>query len=135
MPSTKSNNIYEPISPLLQSTTTATATTSINNNELSSIKAQNFNIKQSTISNRRSNHQNNNIPTLILNNNTNNIKSLTLNKCEGCGELIFDLYHLVIASKFYWHIKCLKCDLCKDLLKNKCFIKNGKIYCANDYLR
>jgi hypothetical protein len=57
------------------------------------------------------------------------------NKCEECGECIIDLYHFVIASKFYWHIRCLKCYICGCSLKSKCFIANGKCYCSEDYFR
>ena len=57
------------------------------------------------------------------------------NKCEECGEFIQDLYYFVIASKFYWHIDCLKCNFCGCNLKSKCFMINRKCYCTEDYSR
>ncbi len=36
-----------------------------------------------------------------------------------------------------WHEKCLKCVECNKSLEenSKCYIKNSKAYCRDDYLR
>lgn len=77
-------------------------------------------------------------PVHLTSHNLKNINSgmhRRRNQCEECGECILDLYHFVIASKFYWHIGCLKCNICGCNLKSKCFIDNGKCYCSEDYFR
>ncbi len=58
-----------------------------------------------------------------------------VHKCRHCTESIHDLYYLDIASTFQWHLTCLKCSICKCVLRTKCFIKNGKFYCKHDYQR
>ncbi|XP_076822556.1 LIM/homeobox protein Lhx9-like [Clavelina lepadiformis] len=62
--------------------------------------------------------------------------SLTPNTCAGCGQSIMDK-HMLLVEKSYWHTSCLKCVSCARPLEelDKCFVKNGSIYCHNDYHR
>ena len=57
--------------------------------------------------------------------------------CSGCNQSINDLYFLDVGSKFYWHLTCLKCNDCSCLLElqTKCFLSDGKFYCADDYAK
>ena len=57
--------------------------------------------------------------------------------CVGCGGQIHDQYILRVAPNLEWHAACLKCCECKKFLDESCtcFVRDGKIYCKDDYLR
>ena len=57
--------------------------------------------------------------------------------CIGCGSQIHDQYILRVAPNLEWHAACLKCSECKKFLDENCtcFVRNGKIFCKEDYLR
>ncbi|UJR23929.1 hypothetical protein I4U23_026901 [Adineta vaga] len=56
--------------------------------------------------------------------------------CFHCGLSIDDLYYLMIMDQS-WHLSCLKCSDCGQLLENEqtCFTKHGYILCKNDYIK
>ena len=56
--------------------------------------------------------------------------------CAGCGGRILDRYFLMTAEK-HWHAHCLKCYDCKYHLDNEvtCFVREGNVYCKEDYYR
>ncbi len=58
-----------------------------------------------------------------------------VNMCVGCNSPINDMYHLIVGDQFYWHMSCLKCSVCHCMLQmeDKCYMNNGKFFCANDY--
>jgi hypothetical protein len=57
--------------------------------------------------------------------------------CFGCGCQINDQFILRVAPDLEWHAKCLKCFECGKFLDESCtcFVRNGKAYCKQDYLR
>ena len=57
--------------------------------------------------------------------------------CYGCKKPIEDDYRLSVSPDLEWHIDCLTCAECQRLLDESCtcFIKNGRPYCKNDYVR
>ncbi|TRY63593.1 hypothetical protein TCAL_12580 [Tigriopus californicus] len=55
-------------------------------------------------------------------------------KCLECGEHITERYICKVLDN-YWHSNCLKCKHCKASLIDKCFVKNSKIYCKDDFFR
>jgi uncharacterized membrane protein YgcG len=57
--------------------------------------------------------------------------------CFGCGTQITDQFILRVAPDLEWHAKCLKCSECGQYLDENCtcFVRNGKLFCKNDYLR
>ena len=57
--------------------------------------------------------------------------------CVGCGGEIHDQYILRVAPNLEWHAACLKCCECKKFLDENCtcFVRDGKIFCKEDYLR
>ena len=57
--------------------------------------------------------------------------------CVGCEELILDQYVLRVAPDMEWHVHCLRCTDCQQLLDETCtcFVRDGKVYCKPDYLR
>lgn len=58
--------------------------------------------------------------------------------CIGCGTEIYDQWILKVSPDMNWHAACLKCVDCGQYLDETCttcFVRNGKTYCKNDYLR
>ncbi|CRL06681.1 CLUMA_CG019478, isoform A [Clunio marinus] len=54
--------------------------------------------------------------------------------CEGCSQKIHDRYYLRVADT-NWHEACLTCNICHLLLNYKCYVRNSKLYCKDDYYR
>ncbi|GAV03742.1 hypothetical protein RvY_14125-1 [Ramazzottius varieornatus] len=57
--------------------------------------------------------------------------------CQGCGEPIFERYiwHCSGLEKERWHGGCLTCSVCRQRLASKCFSKDDKLFCKNDFYR
>lgn len=57
--------------------------------------------------------------------------------CVGCGSQIHDQFILRVAPDLEWHASCLKCVDCSQFLDENCtcFVRDGKTYCRNDYVR
>lgn len=54
--------------------------------------------------------------------------------CAGCERPILDRFLLNVLDRA-WHIKCVQCCECKTNLSEKCFSREGKLYCKNDFFR
>jgi hypothetical protein len=55
-------------------------------------------------------------------------------ECAGCFRPIRDRFLLKVLDK-PWHTGCVRCELCRKLLDEKCFYKEGKMYCKDDFYR
>jgi len=57
--------------------------------------------------------------------------------CTGCGGKIHDQFILRVAPDLEWHASCLRCRECQRCLDetHTCFVRDGKIFCRDDYLR
>ena len=55
-------------------------------------------------------------------------------KCKICTEPIFDQFVLKVEDKFF-HIQCLKCDVCEIKLSDKCYNRDDKAYCKEDFFK
>ncbi|KAJ7423991.1 hypothetical protein WISP_30807 [Willisornis vidua] len=57
--------------------------------------------------------------------------------CAGCGGRIQDPFLLRVSPDLEWHVACLKCAECGQLLDETCtcFLRDGKAYCKRDYSR
>ena len=55
-------------------------------------------------------------------------------KCCGCGDQILDRFVLKVLDGS-WHSKCLKCSDCQLPLNDKCFAKDDKVFCKDDFFR
>lgn len=55
-------------------------------------------------------------------------------QCAGCELPISDKFLLKVLDRL-WHIKCVHCHDCKSALTNKCFSREGKLFCKNDFYR
>lgn len=54
--------------------------------------------------------------------------------CASCEKPILDRFLLKVLDR-PWHIKCVQCCDCKCTLTEKCFSREGKLYCKNDFFR
>ncbi|XP_056141283.1 LIM/homeobox protein Lhx1-like [Lampris incognitus] len=54
--------------------------------------------------------------------------------CAGCERPIVDRFLLKVLDR-PWHIKCVQCCECKCNLTEKCFSREGRLYCKNDFFR
>ncbi|XP_015757452.1 PREDICTED: LIM/homeobox protein Lhx1-like [Acropora digitifera] len=55
-------------------------------------------------------------------------------QCAGCELPISDKFLLKVLDRL-WHIKCVHCHDCKSALTNKCYSREGKLFCKNDFYR
>ena len=55
---------------------------------------------------------------------------MTAVECAGCLRPIKDRFLLKVLDKD-WHPSCVRCQLCRKQLDEKCFYKEGKIYCKD----
>lgn len=60
--------------------------------------------------------------------------SATIPKCGGCHELILDRFILKVLERT-WHAKCLQCSECHAQLNEKCFARNGQLFCKDDFFK
>lgn len=58
----------------------------------------------------------------------------TIPKCGGCHEFILDRFILKVSDRT-WHAKCLQCNECHAQLNEKCFIRNGQLFCKDDFFK
>jgi len=54
--------------------------------------------------------------------------------CTHCEKPILDKYVLTVLEK-PWHPNCVRCTECGAFLNEKCFSRDGKIYCKEDFYR
>ncbi|NXP71338.1 LHX1 protein, partial [Ramphastos sulfuratus] len=54
--------------------------------------------------------------------------------CAGCKRPILDRFLLNVLDRA-WHVKCVQCCECKCNLTEKCFSREDKLYCKNDFFR
>jgi len=54
--------------------------------------------------------------------------------CTHCDKPILDKYVLTVLEK-PWHPNCVRCSDCGFVLNEKCFSRDGKIFCREDFYR
>ncbi|XP_051552129.1 LIM/homeobox protein Lhx1-like [Myxocyprinus asiaticus] len=54
--------------------------------------------------------------------------------CAGCERPILDRFLLSVLDRA-WHAKCVQCCDCKCNLTDRCFSREGRLYCKNDFVR
>ncbi|KAA0183344.1 hypothetical protein HAZT_HAZT001049 [Hyalella azteca] len=54
--------------------------------------------------------------------------------CAGCGRPIMDKFLLTVLDRT-WHAECVRCVDCGSSLTEKCFSREDKLYCRNDFFR
>lgn len=63
-----------------------------------------------------------------------NYFAASIPKCGGCQELILDRFILKVLERT-WHARCLKCNECGATLADKCFARNGMLFCKDDFFK
>lgn len=61
-------------------------------------------------------------------------RAATIPKCGSCHELILDRFILKVLERT-WHAKCLQCSECHAQLNDKCFARNGQLFCKEDFFK
>ncbi|KAK6636584.1 hypothetical protein RUM43_010246 [Polyplax serrata] len=54
--------------------------------------------------------------------------------CAGCDKPILDKFLLNVLDRT-WHAECVRCHDCRAALADKCFSREGKLFCRNDFFR
>ncbi|XP_061391006.1 paxillin homolog 1-like [Musca vetustissima] len=54
--------------------------------------------------------------------------------CAGCNKPILDKFLLNVLERG-WHASCVRCCECLQPLTDKCFSRESKLYCRNDFFR
>jgi len=56
--------------------------------------------------------------------------------CASCQRPVLDRYYLT-ALGVAWHVACLTCQQCGRPLDSQltCFVRDGAVYCRDDYYR
>ncbi|XP_071566414.1 LIM/homeobox protein Lhx5 isoform X2 [Temnothorax nylanderi] len=54
--------------------------------------------------------------------------------CAGCEKPIMDQYLLNVLDRA-WHVECVRCFDCRAALQDKCFSREAKLFCRNDFFR
>ncbi|XP_028967974.1 LIM/homeobox protein Lhx1 [Galendromus occidentalis] len=54
--------------------------------------------------------------------------------CAGCERPILDRFLLHVLDRS-WHAKCVQCTDCRCSLIEKCFSRDGKLYCRSDFYK
>ncbi len=70
--------------------------------------------------------------SLPANNYFNN--ALLMASCAGCERPILDQYVYNVLD-LTWHQSCIQCNDCKHNLMDKCFSREGKLFCKDDFFR
>ena len=52
--------------------------------------------------------------------------------CHFCGKAIQDKFVTTVLDRS-WHAECVKCSECGVQLDQKCFAREGKIFCKQDF--
>lgn len=72
---------------------------------------------------------------LASNEYTDSTTSKTSNDGLESGTQIDQLQHQQPVSITHWHARCLTCVQCNCQLTLKCYMRNGKPYCREDFFR
>ncbi|KAL4617448.1 LIM/homeobox protein Lhx5-like [Arapaima gigas] len=57
-----------------------------------------------------------------------------MERCAGCEQPILERFLLSVLDKV-WHGRCVRCSDCRCRLTDRCFSRDGRIYCRNDFFR
>ncbi|KAK4471752.1 hypothetical protein MN116_005151 [Schistosoma mekongi] len=63
-----------------------------------------------------------------------NLNKVNLLRCTECQSIIFDQYYHSIDNQT-WHQSCLRCFDCGLILTERCYVKDGHLYCRDDFIK
>ncbi|CAH1801750.1 unnamed protein product [Owenia fusiformis] len=55
-------------------------------------------------------------------------------QCAGCEDPILDRFLMNVLERT-WHAKCVRCSDCTAALTDKCYVRDGKLFCREDFFR
>ncbi|VDP69252.1 unnamed protein product [Echinostoma caproni] len=55
-------------------------------------------------------------------------------RCIGCQQAILDQFYCRMADQF-WHQACLRCFTCGILLSDRCYAREGQLFCREDFIK
>jgi LIM homeobox protein 3/4 len=56
-------------------------------------------------------------------------------KCTVCQDAIVDKFVLKVDENLFFHMKCLKCSSCDVKLNERCYHRDGRVYCREDFFK
>jgi len=59
---------------------------------------------------------------------------MTFSACAACQEPILDQWIYEVSDRL-WHEHCLRCSECHQRLTEKCYSRDGKLFCQQDFYR
>ncbi|CAF1580372.1 unnamed protein product [Rotaria sp. Silwood1] len=78
---------------------------------------------------------------VALNNNlnrpirqTNRSMPTPMNQCFGCSQPMYNQYISNVLDHL-WHPDCVRCFVCRCLLNEQCYSREGKLYCKDDFTK
>ncbi|TNN19250.1 LIM/homeobox protein [Schistosoma japonicum] len=72
--------------------------------------------------------------TYSKNKSETNLNNVNLLRCTECQSIIFDQYYHSIDNQT-WHQSCLRCFDCGLILTERCYVKDGHLYCREDFIK
>ncbi|KAL2734586.1 LIM/homeobox protein Lhx5 isoform X3 [Vespula maculifrons] len=54
--------------------------------------------------------------------------------CAGCEKPILDQYMLNVLDRV-WHAQCVRCFDCGSALQDKCYSREAKLFCREDFFK
>lgn len=60
--------------------------------------------------------------------------SMTLSQCSGCSQ---PMHNPVLSNVLdrLWHPDCVRCVVCRSILNEQCYSREGKLYCKDDFIK
>lgn len=56
------------------------------------------------------------------------------NSCAACDKPILDKFLMSVLER-KWHADCVRCYECSAVLADKCYVRDEKLFCRNDFFR
>ncbi|CAG0879887.1 unnamed protein product, partial [Cyprideis torosa] len=54
--------------------------------------------------------------------------------CAGCDKPILERWVMHVTNRT-WHARCVRCSVCRGTLEERCFSRDGKLFCKDDFFK
>ncbi|CAF1012704.1 unnamed protein product [Adineta steineri] len=58
----------------------------------------------------------------------------TVSQCFGCSQPMYNQFISNVLDHL-WHPECVRCFVCRSLLNEQCYSREGKLYCKDDFIK
>jgi TFIIF-interacting CTD phosphatase-like protein len=58
----------------------------------------------------------------------------TVSQCYGCSQPMHNPFVSNVLDHL-WHPECVRCFICRCLLNEQCYSREGKLYCKDDFVK